>query len=759
MHPVRTLIALLLPLLFCATPAAAQPRQAGAPDPDTEAASSPPKWVATDGPIGGLGYDIRYNFNNPKIWYVTDSYAGLNMSSDDGKTWSRSIQGLTTRRGAGDSIPVFCVTVDPNDANIVWAGTQESGDIYKSTDAGRTWMKKINGIDRSKAMWLSFRGLTPEPGNSLVVYAMGEIASPGFTPDGASRICFGPDSTKGVVYKTTDGGENWTLIWSGNNLTRYCFIDPRNHDVLYVSTGIFDREASDCDAASLSPGGVGILKSTDGGKSWRVLNRNNGLADLHVGSLYMNPQYPDVLLAAASNPDWSTKGGTNTAGVFLSENGGESWTRVLSNEMYAAVEFCTSNPDVAYAASPLAVYRSGDRGKTWQRFDRGNGTWGPEGVIAGVPIDMQCDPNDSERIFVNNYLGGNFLSTDGGKTWTIASQGYTGAQMGFVVVSPSDSRLVFGGSRTGVFRNDNAGMGEWTGLSQVIKLDQGGTVNLNEVNGLAVDPSNDDHLIAAPLDLGGIVGSHDGGKTWTLSSMVRLPGGLVGRLAFSPTTPSRAYCTVKSSKCKIDQTLCDDENAGLWISNDGGQTWSAVTAAEVHGHSVLEVAPHPTNSSIVYISMPGRGVWRTSDGGSTWTNNSSGLPANASVVTLAIDPSRPDTLFAGLTRGGAYRTMDAGQTWSNVSSGMDPESSITDIVVDPTSGVVVYAGEADMGVYRSVDGGTSWSLYNDGLINRAIPALAISKDGARLYAATNGAGVSRIDLKPATGKRRAVGRR
>ncbi|NIT78763.1 MAG: hypothetical protein GWO44_18200, partial [Thermoplasmata archaeon] len=59
--------------------------------------------------------------------------------------------------------------------------------------------------------------------------------------------------------------------------------DPRDPDVLYVSTGIFDREAANSIPDSRTPGGVGIIKSTDGGQTWREVN--NGLANLYVGTL------------------------------------------------------------------------------------------------------------------------------------------------------------------------------------------------------------------------------------------------------------------------------------------------------------------------------------------------------------------------------------------------------------------------------------------------------------------------------------------
>ncbi len=107
------------------------------------------------------------------------------------------------------------------------------------------------------------------------------------------------DLVKGVVYKTVDRGEHWTAVWRGDNLARYIWLDPRNPDVVYVSTGIFDREAANSDPDAGVPGGVGVIKSVDGGRTWRRVA--TGMRNLYVGSLFMHPTRPDVLLAGVGS--------------------------------------------------------------------------------------------------------------------------------------------------------------------------------------------------------------------------------------------------------------------------------------------------------------------------------------------------------------------------------------------------------------------------------------------------------------------------
>ncbi len=150
--------------------------------PFSAAAQTPPapawqaeSWVSTGGPVGGLGYDVRMSPDNPDVMYVTDAWAGIFKSLDGGQSWFPSSQGIITRGGAsGDAVPVFCLTVDPNNPQRLWAGTQFYSGVYRSDDAGKSWQPMNKGIQERAP---TIRGFTVEPGNSNVVYLMGEVSS------------------------------------------------------------------------------------------------------------------------------------------------------------------------------------------------------------------------------------------------------------------------------------------------------------------------------------------------------------------------------------------------------------------------------------------------------------------------------------------------------------------------------------------------------------------------------------------------------
>jgi photosystem II stability/assembly factor-like uncharacterized protein len=678
------------------------------------------RWVRTGGPLGGLGYDIRMCPDNPDVMYVTDAWSGVHKSTDGGKTWVPANEGITTRAGeSGDAIPVFCLTLDPGDPDTIWIGTQNTRGIFRSTDAGATWERRDNGVVEKEG--ITFRGFAVDPRDPRVVYAAAELSSWAWAGEPRPGREF--DRTKGVIYKTTDAGAQWKAVWRGDNLARYVWIDPRDSSVLYVSTGIFDREAA-------NDQGVGVVKSTDAGKTWSPVIQ--GLGNLYVGTLFMQPGNPDVLLAGTGNNQYPSGNG-----VYLTRNGGQSWQAVLRGENIESVEFSLSEPTIAYAGSPDRVYRSDDAGATWKTVSGGEGGWGAPGVRAGFPIDFQVDPRDPDRLFANNYGGGNFASADGGKTWAVASTGYTGAQVRDIAVSPADATAVYAAARSGLFLGSSAGE-EWSGLNDPPHASMEWYV-------VALDPVNGEHVLAANNWERDLLESTNGGRSW--HARQASPGDRKSwrAIAFAPTDPRIVYA---GTSAYFSAGTFSDEmpGSGVYASRDGGATWQAANDSVSRDANVCALAVDPRNAQVVYAATGNRGLLRTTDAGKSWAALSSGLPKTASVLCVTLDPRNPDVVYAGLLNGGLCRSTDAGKTWRASSAGMNPEASVSDIVVDSTRVGVLYAADRRSGVFRSSDAGRTWSPLKEGLRMRAVNALALSSDGRVLYAATEGEGVYRLDL-------------
>jgi len=705
-----------------------------------------PTWVRLGGPPGGLGYDIRYKFDNPDTWYVTDANAGVHISTDNGQTWHQSNQGIDTVSGsAGDGIPIFSLTVDPHNSDILWIGTDHSGDIYRSEDGGVSWVKKSTGIIHEDEILLSFRGFTVHPHSSEIVYAMGELQRPGNNVWG--------QNVGGVVYKTTDSGDHWTRIWNGgipSSLARYMWINPDNPDILYVSTGIFDRGAvGELDVSDPEPfGGLGILKSVDGGLTWRILGKENGLDFLYIGSLFMHPDNPDILFAAAgkipSEQAYLKMYADNESpmGIYRTENGGESWQQVLKPEghllvqTFSSVDICPSNPDIIYAGSDVAIYRSSDGGDSWKLMAGESGTWGPPGVRAGWPIDMQCDPRDPDRVFADNYSGGAFLSEDKGKTWENASSGYSGAQIIGIAVDPFDPARVFAAGRSGAWYSTDGGT-TWSGIHNPGEVEPlaGG-----EWGGAAFDPVIQNHIL-----LGGeiLLEWHPDNNHWEYREYQPGYGPETSEIEFAPSDPQIIYAVSANHNTMI-HAYSYESGRGIILSRDGGSSWEIITGEQFKEAILTDVSVDYQNPSIVYVASQ-FGLYKSSNSGMSWANLVVNSPGEA-VRSIAVHPTDSNRLYAGLSGVGFYISDDGGNTWNQVYGGLEPNGDFRDIVFDLTNPDNMYLADITSGVYQSIDNGESWIELNQGLTNRAATTLSLSRDSNHLYAGTAGGGVFRLDL-------------
>ena len=697
-------------------------------------------WTKLGGPLGGLGYDVRIDPVNPDVMYVTDNYAGVAKSVDGGNTWVEKNNGITARSGpSGDAIPIFCLTIDPHNHNVIWAGAKDVRGIFKSTNAGETWQRKDRGIVEDAGITL--RSFTVDPENPRIVYCGAEIA----TGEQGLEV----ERVKGKIYRTVNGGERWSAIWAGESLVRHIIVDPTDSSVLYAATGIFDREAYNSDLLNGKRGGLGILKSTDRGASWQQINK--GLGNLYVGYLTMHPGDHRTLYAATGNYPEARLGAHS--GVFVTRNAGESWSQLLGEVYFpfTAARMSTLNPKIMYAGTQKSIWRSDDGGSTWDEFGKDDDTYGPPGVQAGIPIDLTIDPRDPDHIYVNNYLGGVFQSHDGGNTWRESSTGYSGAELRDLAGSNTDPNLVYAVGRSGPFRSTDAGR-TWEGIRHP------GIHGRSECYMIETAPDNSDKLLMTDGGQGIIFLSTDGGRRW--KEVFSHPAGLgdVGKrhgfraLRFAPSDPAVVYAGVCFRLILVEYGRRNDLSYGVYVSRDGGQTWQeknngfrGVSALNIH-----DIAVHPERPGTAYAATNDSGIFMTTDFGDTWTQRIVGFvprPPNLSVRALVIDPHNPDRILAGVEDAGVYVTLDAGITWADISDGMDPWASIRSIAIHPRDSRVVVAGDWHSGIYYTSTGTGPWRPANEGLTTRAVVSLLFSADGSILYAATDGGGLFRASAK------------
>jgi photosystem II stability/assembly factor-like uncharacterized protein len=689
-------------------------------------------WVRLGGPPGGLGYDIRMRPDNPDEMYVTDARAGIFKSDNGGQIWYATNGNLVF--GADAVAPIFCATIDPHDHDTVWIGTQVSGHLYRSLDGGQSWETRDDGINHDAR---SLRGITFDPNDPDIVYVGLEVEAGQWQrehPEATAQM------VGGEVYKSTDAGQHWTRIWQGPNVARYVWVNPRNSNRVYVSTGIFDRTPANSDHSAGDPGGVGVLRSDDAGQTWTELNENHGLGGRIIPSLFMHPSDPDILLAAVF-------GSNINNGVYVTRDGGDTWEQSLDYALgMHNVEIATSDPDIWYAATENAAFRSDDAGQTWEQYHLATAD-----RDAGMPIDLQVDPRDPYRIFVNNYGGSNFVSTDGAATWTDASRGYTGAQVN-VFMRPDDQ--VVAEAQTGIFDGKDGGL-TWVGLKLV------------DEQAPATDPSL--HVL---LPHGGeVLHSTDGGETWSATPVVnlrtefeagRIERDLVAsRLAVAPSDPQMVYLAFLDGLCGTGSSgACFDPMPGFFRSSDGGYTWEEVPAGPFEDAATLGIAVHPQDSLKLFAATSS-GLYFSDDGGDAWQLNrnltdvaadvaiwdtdSPLAQSNAVIITAVVfDPHQANTLYASALQKGVFRSEDGGVTWQTAAYGMDPNEPVLVLVPDPNRPGVIYAGSAWSGAFVSTDGAQTWQQISEGLEIRSVISLALTSDGLVLYAGTFSGGTWRL---------------
>ena len=773
-------------------------------------------WIKAKGPIGGLGYNVRYRHDSPNIMYFTDVWSGVQKSVDGGLNWVLSNgegeEYIDFRVGPSlDNIPIYALRIDPNDEDIVWVGLQDNGGLYKSYDGGQTWESKSEGLDSNYVvpqekihnseeededvteLDLTVRMIEVEPDNSNIVYVMGDVDT---QVDG-----FQFSRTRGFVFKSIDGGEQFELVGDFANLTRWLFFtNSKNNEEILVTTGIFDREPdtvaekeygelSDDDAIA-SGIGIGLLKSNDGGETWYESNQGiNSNHSMHFGGADQSP-FDEKLIIIASGNDVDNFLRDASGAIYKSTDGGINWKDVSPSYsglgIYGAVAFSESNKNVVYVAGENEFLRSSDMGETWDIIER----WGPPGIKPGNPIDMVVSKTDPNTVFVNNYGGGVFKTEDGGKTWVDWSNGYSGANILGLSVSRSGCLAANGRSQMHL----SGDFGEtWQGILY------GKSYGLGD--GLAIkflshDDSNQT-IIATDANSGDLYYSNNLGKDWeSATGLIDIEHSLfeesfgIHIVEEATSNPMVLYAGYIQSKIKGQDPHQLDEieqSPGMYKSIDGGMSWFPINNGlpdKEYSRNISDIAVSKQNENIVYINSLFDGLYYTVDGGESWNHLKGDLPAGLSwddcghtcvneegeridmedmepsemilrkhAMSVAVNPQNDQEIFLGTNVHGVYKSIDGGVSWEEtlwrtvaIKTSKRDHAHAIDIVINPLDTQMIAVADWNSGVLLSRDGGDSWQRLNQGLDTGVVQVLTFSPNGQYLFAGTEGHGIFRFKL-------------
>ena len=660
---------------------------------------------------------------------------------------------------------IKALEIDPTNNQILYAGAADGG-VWKSTDAGQSWTPKMHDQDS-----LAIGAIALDPSNTDTVYAgTGEpvylISGGGPLPPGADNLAW---YYPGVgVYKSTNGGDTWTLTGAIENDFIYRIaVDPNNaNNVL-------------CAGYSLTAGQGGLCRSTNGGTSWTTL-LNGVFTDVlfdpnNAGRAYAAQYNGGVLKSTDSGATWAAR---NTGLPATNQIGRVNLTIAAANSniLYAKIENDATG-------NLLGVYRTASAAEA-------PGGWS---VVSNPGVDLgfawwcsyiAADPTDATGNIV--YASGVNVarSGDGGTTWTLVTDAYGGTkppthpdQHG-LVFDPANSNTIYIANDGGVFQ------GQYTSGATPVTWTKVST-------GLVVTQFYDLHSSTASRSMFG-GGTQDngslistGGQSWR-----HVYGGDGGYVAFHPSDPYTVY--VQSQNANIRRStdgantfslansgiggsgifpatvMTMDPTAPLTLfagtnrvyrTTNGGVGAGAWAAASPIIGKVTEVTIAPSSSAVVYAGTLTGTLHRATDGGATATSFQNITPGVAGwpsrwLAGIAVHPTDSNTVYVtflgynnslGNTSDHVWKgVFNLGTwTWTLIASGL-PDVPVGAIVFHPTTSDLYIA--TDIGVFRSTDDGASWSPFEAGLPNTAVVDLALDPVRNIMRCATHGRGMYQIDL-------------
>lgn len=326
--------------------------------------------------------------------------------------------------------------VDHSDPNSMYVSVEYKG-IYKSVDGGKTWAQKVKGIkvyaneaDKSKGCYGEYPVIRMNPKNNkhLVI----ALSSGG----GAFLDAETPNSQVGGVYQTVDGGETWQLMIT-NKMNAYVndvAFDPVDTDTIYYATASIPSSWTDADQNKLFVTKGLVYKTTDKGKNWTELSTGIG-KNTGVTAILINSQNPSQINGPTFSAVRQSADGTGTGvsngkdttvtqlGIFNTEDGGNKWNtsyQLPGNPPIISAVASKNNWNIQYfvpsmqqASGPPKAYATQDGGKTFTASDYKN-------VVAFDPFDATGKRAIAYTTLTVGPASENLTlheSTDGAKTW------------------------------------------------------------------------------------------------------------------------------------------------------------------------------------------------------------------------------------------------------------------------------------------------------------------------------------------------------
>ncbi len=693
------------------------------------------------GPDGNRAIAVVGEPGNPNVSYIGAASGGIWKTEDMGFHW-RPVFDKT------DDSSIGALAIAPSNPKQVWAGTGESflirpahavgNGVYKSSNAGRTWMKM--GLE--KTFIISRVIVHPTDTNIVYVAAMGHA--------------HGPSRDRGI-YKTIDGGKTWeqVLFVSENTGSSDLAMDSKNPDILFAA--MWEVEIKTWNLRSGGPGS-GIYRTKDGGKTWEPMRNGLESGPGHpVGKTSVDVAYSNPSVVYALVEDVEPR-------LYRSADSGDSWKLMQKHHgmgqragYYTRLRVSTKDENELYTIS-VGIMKSVDGGKS---FVKNYNQW----AAGGDNHDMWFDPKVPDRMMCAHDGCAN-LSFNGGKTWTNINVPI--AQMYHIAVDDQVPYFVYSNRQDAwSYRGPSRSLEGWS-----IPLGLWHGVGGCESGFAQPDPFDNNTIWS---------GCYDGGldvfdlttrhmrdvRVWPQTQIGNTPANAKYRwhwnfpMVLSRHTPGKVWVgsqfvhetTSRGQNWQVispDLTTNDkshQQNSG-GMASDNLMTWDGCT--------LFSMAESPVKEGILWAGSNDGQLYVTQDGGKTWVNvapNMPGLPQWSTIRHIDASYFDAGTCYVSVNamQNGdfgtyAYKTSDFGKSFTRLTITLPPSNSnvVHQLIEDPDKRGLLWLG-TDNGLYFSPDDGKQWMRLKNNLPPVPIYGITVQRNFRDLVLATYGRGVYILD--------------